>query len=118
VIEVYNPNAVGGAKDWIFTSVQANGATNITIACPTNTGCIMSFDVTSGSTISANTPTVGHTAVAGGASGIVVDNTVGSGTLTGASQVYFTPLATGDCTTSTRRGIGGCAIQASQSALN
>jgi hypothetical protein len=118
VIEVYNPNAVGGAKDWIFTSVQADGATNITIACPTNTGCIMSFDVTSGSTISANTPTVGHTAVAGGASGVVVDNTVGSGTLTGASQVYFTPLATGNCTTSKQQGIGGCAIQASQSALN
>jgi len=118
VVEAYNPNALGGAKDWIFTNVQASGETNTTIACPpNNTGCIMSFDVTSGAAISASTPTVGHTAVAGGASGIVIDNTVGSGTLTGASQVYFTPLATGNCTTSTGQGIGGCAVQASQSAL-
>ena len=118
VIEAYNPNAIGGAKDWIFTNVQASGQTNATIACPTNTGCLMSFDVTSGAAISASTATVGHTAVAGGASGIVIDNTVGSGTLTGASQIYFSPLATGNCTTSTGTGIGGCAIQASQSALN
>jgi hypothetical protein len=118
VIEAYNPNAIGGAKDWIFTSVQASGRTIAPILCPTNTGCIMSFDVTSGAAISGGTATVGHTAVAGGASGIVIDNTVGSGTLTGASQIYFTPLATTNCTTSTGNGIGGCAIQASQSALN
>ena len=64
------------------------------------------------------TATVGHTTVAGGASGIVLDNTVGSGTLAGASQVYFTPLANGTCTSAAGQGFGGCAIQASQSALN
>ena len=52
---------------------------------------------------------------AGGSSGIVVDNTVGSGTLPGASQVYFSTQANQTCTTS--GGTGGCAIQASQSAL-
>jgi hypothetical protein len=52
---------------------------------------------------------------AGGSSGIIVDNTVGPGTLAGASQVYFSTQANQTCTTS--GGTGGCAIQASQSAL-
>ncbi len=118
VTEVYNPNALGGAADWIFTSVQAKGQTAAPITCPANSGCVMSFNVTSGAALTAATATVGVATVAGGASGIVVDNTVGSGTLPGASQVYFTPLATGTCTTATGQGVGGCAIQASQSALN
>jgi hypothetical protein len=51
----------------------------------------------------------------GGTSGIIVDNTVGSGTLVGASQVYFSTLGNQACGTS---GTGGCAIQASQSSLH
>jgi hypothetical protein len=51
--------------------------------------------------------------VAGGASGIIMDNIVGSGVLAGASEIYFSTLGTGGC------GAGnGCAVQASQSALN
>jgi hypothetical protein len=51
--------------------------------------------------------------VAGGSSGIIMDNIVGSGVLTGASEVYFSTLSNGGC------GSGnGCAVQASQSALN
>jgi hypothetical protein len=50
----------------------------------------------------------------GGTSGISFDNTVGSGTLAGASQVYFSTLGNQTCGTS---GTGGCAVQASQSAL-
>ena len=51
--------------------------------------------------------------VAGGASGIIMDNIVGSGVLAGASQVYFSTLSNGGC------GAGnGCAVQASQSAFN
>jgi len=117
VVEFYNPNASGGATDWIFTSVQANAQSASPISCPntTYTGCIMSFNVTSGAAISGTTATVGHMTVSGGASGVGVDNTVGSGTLAGASQVYFTPLKNQTCTTS--GGTGGCAIQASQSAL-
>jgi len=53
-------------------------------------------------------------AATGGTSGIIVDNTVGSGTLAGASQVYFSTLSDQPCGTS---GTGGCAIQASQAAL-
>jgi hypothetical protein len=53
-------------------------------------------------------------AAAGGTSGIVVDNTVE--TLTGASQVYFSTLSNETCSTSATTG--GCAVQASQSALH
>lgn len=51
--------------------------------------------------------------IAGGASGIIIDNVVGPGVRAGASEVYFSTLSTGGC------GAGnGCAVQASQSALN
>jgi hypothetical protein len=53
-------------------------------------------------------------AAAGGTSGIIIDNTVGSGTLAGASQMYFSTLANQTCGTT---GSGGCAVQASQSEL-
>lgn len=52
---------------------------------------------------------------AGGASGIIIDNTVASGTLAGASQIYFSTLSNQNCATS--GGTGGCAVQASQTAL-
>jgi len=55
------------------------------------------------------------TAAAGGTSGIIMDNIVGSGTLAGASQVYFSTQGNQTCSTS--GGSGGCAVQASQSAL-
>ncbi len=118
VVEIYNTKVTGGAVDWIFTNVQASPQTASPISCPSSSlGCIMSFNVTSGAAISSSTTTVGHTSVAGGASGVIVDNIVASTTLAGTSQVYFTPLASGNCTTSTGQGIGGCAVQASQSAL-
>jgi hypothetical protein len=50
---------------------------------------------------------------AGGTSGIIIDNTVGAGTLAGASQIYFSTL-NGGC----GAGTDGCAVQASQSALH
>jgi hypothetical protein len=52
-------------------------------------------------------------AAAGGTSGIIIDNTVATGTEAGASQIYFSTLGTQACT----GGSGGCAVQASQSAL-
>jgi hypothetical protein len=51
----------------------------------------------------------------GGTSGIIIDNTVSSGTLAGTSQVYFSTLSDQTCATS--GGTGGCAVQASQPAL-
>jgi hypothetical protein len=53
--------------------------------------------------------------VTGGTSGIIIDNVVGSGIQPGASQVYFSTLADQLCATS--GGTGGCAVQASQPAL-
>jgi hypothetical protein len=50
----------------------------------------------------------------GGTSGIIIDNIVGAGTQPGASQIYFSTLGSQTCGTS---GTGGCAVQASQSAL-
>ena len=35
VVEIYNPNATGGAKDWIFTSVEAGSVIVAPIRCPT-----------------------------------------------------------------------------------
>ncbi len=52
-------------------------------------------------------------AAAGGSSGIILDNTVLSGTLVGASQVYFSTLRDQVCD----NGTGGCAVQASQPLL-
>jgi hypothetical protein len=51
---------------------------------------------------------------ASGTGGIIIDNTVSSTTLAGASQVYFFTLANQPCGTS---GTGKCAIQVSQSKL-
>jgi len=53
-------------------------------------------------------------AAAGGTSGIIIDNAVGSGVLAGASEVYFSMLKNQTCGTS---GTGGCAVQATQSGL-
>lgn len=114
VVEFFNPNAAVGGKDWIFLNTQANAVTTSPISCLTASGCLVSFDVTSGAAISSGTVTAATTAVAGGASGVVFDNFA---TASGDSQVYFTPLAAGTCTTSPTIGIGGCAIQASQAGL-
>lgn len=52
---------------------------------------------------------------AGGASGVILDNTVPSSTLAGASQIYFSTQSNQNCATS--GGTGGCALQFSQTAL-
>jgi len=119
VTEFFNPsNTSAGAHptgtDLIYLSVTALGQTAAPVSCSTNTGCLMSFDVTSGSTITTSTATEAKIPESGGTSGIVVD---GSSAATGASQVYFTPLADQLCTTAPT-GTGGCATQASQSGLN
>jgi hypothetical protein len=122
VTEFYNPDGGGAGvpKDWIFLSVTDLGQTTAPIRCPANTGCIMSFDVTSGSPISSSTTAASTFPVPGGASGIIVDNGVAAGTGTstspgGTSEIYYTPLGSGDC--KTLMGIGGCLVQVSQAAL-
>jgi len=86
-------------------------------------GAIMpTFNTTAGGVTSdgatvkwTNLGALGNAALAeaGGTSGIIIDNTVSSGTQAGASQVYFSTLSDQACTD----GTGGCAVQASQSAL-
>jgi hypothetical protein len=102
--EFYN-----GSKDYIFVSVLSYGLPANCNGSEAN-GCVMGFDVTSGSLAPSATPTAA-TAEAGGTSGIIIDN---AATSAGASNIYFTPLANQTCTTS--GGTGGCAIQAAQAA--
>jgi len=102
--EIYN-----GTNDYIFTSVLDFGFLGVCTSSLTM-GCVMGFDVTSGTISSSTTPTAATTE-AGGTSGIIIDTAVtGVG---GYSNIYFTPLADQACPTS--GGTGGCAIQSSQS---
>jgi hypothetical protein len=102
--EIFN-----GTSDFIFASVITYGTPS---GCGTPTlanGCVMVFNVTSG-TISGTTAPTGATAEAGGTSGIVIDNV--ATTPSGASNIYYTPLSNQSCSTSMTTG--GCAIQISQ----
>jgi hypothetical protein len=71
-------------------------------------GCIIGYNVNSGS-ISGSTLPTGALAEAGGTSGIVVDNANSD-----AQNIYFSTLSNQTCSTS--GGTGGCAIQTIQSA--
>ena len=107
VTEFYNTSV--GNHDYIFLGVLAFGQNNSTIACPNQNasiGCIMGFDVTSGS-VSSSTAATGVLQESGGTSGIVVDNGA-----SGASNIYFSTLLNQSCT----GGTGGCATQTLQSA--
>ncbi|MGC2803757.1 MAG: hypothetical protein WCA41_18115 [Candidatus Acidiferrum sp.] len=107
--------SMSGATDLIFMSVTGSSETGTTIGCPVATsGCIMSFDVTNPAAWPPALGTFATATVAGGSSGISIDSTTGTA---GSSQIYFTPLAAGNCTTASGQGIGGCATQASQAAL-
>jgi hypothetical protein len=100
-----------GATDYVFLSTIAFSNYSGCGTTPSiSTGCVVGFDVTSGSISSSTLPT-GSSPAAGGASGIIVDN-AGSGP--GESNIYFSALANQTCTTS--GGSSGCAIQISQSA--
>ena len=111
---------LNGSTDRIFVGVTTNNVTGSPISCPAGNGCLMSFDVTLDAPFGASKATSGHILANGGTSGVIIDNTVGSGTLAGASQVYFSTLSNQACVGngSTGSGSGGCAVQASQAGLN
>src|SRR5208282_2509526 len=98
-----------GTHDYIFLSVLAFGVPVGSGECGTSSlsnGCVIGYDVTSG-TISGSTTPTGATGEAGGTSGIVVDSGA-----TGAQNIYFSTLLNATCT----GGTGGCATQTLQSA--
>jgi hypothetical protein len=100
-----------GATDYIFLSTIAFSNYSGCGTTPSiSIGCVVGFNVTSGSISSSTAPT-GSSPAAGGASGIIVDN---SGSAAGESNIYFSALSNQTCTTS--GGTSGCAIQISQSA--
>lgn len=98
-----------GTNDFIFVSVLTFGGPAGCGAASLANGCVMGFNVTSG-TINGSTATTGATAEAGGTSGIVIDNV--ASVPAGASNIYYSPLSNQTCPTS--GGTGGCAIQISQ----
>jgi hypothetical protein len=100
------------STDLIFLSVESAAPTSGAWTCTSAAGCLMSFTVpgTVGGTMPAK-PTA-TLAASGGTSGIVIDNTVAPG-ITHTSQVYYSTLGNQSCT----GGTGGCAVQASQAAL-
>jgi hypothetical protein len=95
-----------GTIDYIFLSVLSFGVPSGCTSPSLNNGCVIGYNVTSG-TISGSTTPTGATIAAGGTSGIVVDSGA-----TGAQNIYFSTLLNQTCT----GGTGGCAIQTSQSA--
>jgi len=97
--------------DYVFLSTLAfSNDTGCGTTPSINIGCVVGFNVTSGS-LSPSTLPVGSSPAAGGASGIIVDN---AGAAAGESNIYFSALANQACPTS--GGSSGCAIQISQSA--
>jgi hypothetical protein len=101
---------LNGSTDYIFLSTVAFSSDSGCGASSIRIGCVVGFNVTSGS-ISGSTLPTGSSPAAGGASGIIVDNL---GASSGESNIYFSALANQTCTTS--GGSSGCAIQISQSA--
>jgi hypothetical protein len=102
-----------GNVEWVRTAgtsrttAQGPPTWSLTIAGTTADGTVSWRMVGPVATFSA--------AATGGTSGIIMDNDVGTSTLAGASQVYFSTQGNQTCATS--GGSGGCAVQASQSAL-
>lgn len=104
---------LNGSTDWIFVSVQSSRNTASPISCPAPAGgCIMSFNVTAGTTPTA---TSARAAASGGTSGIVVDNVSASAQ---ASSLYFTYLSN-SAIGATCNGVTGvgCAVKLTQSGL-
>ena len=108
VTEIFN-----GSTDWIFLSVQSTPSVLPAIGCPLlGGGCIMSFNVTAGTTPTA---TAARAAASGGTSGIVIDNVSASSQ---ASSLYFTYLSNGTIGATCNGVIGvGCAVKLTQSGL-
>ena len=103
--EGYNPNAAGGAKDWLFLSVSDHG-----VGTCGNSPCIYQIDITNAPAVLG----IGQAATYSpnqGTSGMIVDNV---SVLSETSNIYFVPLAARVCTAG---GNGACATKLHQSNL-
>ncbi len=115
ITEIFN-----SGTDYVFTGVASSGTTAAATcgggASTANGGCVVSFDVTSGTVptaVKSVLPVAG-----GGPSGIVVDNVAA---FPGASQIYYTTIRTQAClgnSAGTGVGTSFCAVQVSQKTLN
>ena len=113
----------GASLDFIFFSSYAGNG-----SLPCVTGCVYSFDVTSGVALTAGTvpdATLGVTADTADSAngfvtgGIIIDNELmSSSSLVGTSQIYFLSLDNEVTVTCSTSGSTICATQASQSGLN
>ncbi len=111
----------GGSVDFIFLSTYVASG----VVCPS--GCVLSFDVTSGATLTAGTAPSARLAVTASnadsadgfvTGGIIVDNDQMSSGLVGTSQIYFLTLDNASGVTCSTFGSRICATQASQPGLN
>jgi hypothetical protein len=118
VTEIFNPN-IGAGTDLIFLSVDRGDRATIG-AAPGNatncvgTGCMLSFDITSG-TVPAHV--LSSLPELGGTSGIVIDNL---GTDAQEANIYFTRLGQSTLTNCGSSGstLVGCAVKLTQAGLN
>ena len=103
--EGYNPNASGGAKDWLFFSVTDHG-----VGGCGNSPCVYQIDVTN----APATLSIGQTSTNvpnQGTSGMIIDNV---SVLSETSNIYFVPLGARACTVGVT---GACATKLHQSNL-
>ncbi len=108
VTEFYNTTS---SIDWLFMSVESSGKATGGSTC---TGaCVYNYNVST-STNTTGSPVDGLTE-AGGTSGIVIDNAATGG----GSEIYFNSVSAETClgNGTTGNGLGICAVQATQSAL-
>ncbi len=108
VTEFFGSN--GTTNDYIYLAVTASGSQS---AC--SGACLYNFVVsTNGTTLSAPSAATAGIGSAGGASGIVVDNT--GATSAGESQIYYSNLGSTSCTGAggVGTGTGSCAVQTLQ----
>ncbi|MGD0221696.1 MAG: hypothetical protein ABSF71_05120 [Terriglobia bacterium] len=91
---------LNGSNDYLFLSVTPNGT-----ASGCTGACLYGYTIPATFTTSLAPNAVLN--VTGGASGTIIDNT---GSLAGASQIYFYSLAAESCPSTS----SGCAVQASQ----
>ncbi len=132
ITEIENPNDPGGAKEWLFFSIGnlSNTVDPIPSGSPCRTdqtGCLISFDITSGvwPPSPASTATISLPANnTGSTSGIIVDNIADPVISPEASSIYFSLTVNSAAGTGApglpqcngHNGVG-CAVKLTQAAL-